>query len=281
MGTEKNSEHDGLSLEVLEAELRQMPQPAVPAELEGRLLADIPAGKRASRLWYRGLLVRTAAAAAILIAVVGLFAWLTGGNGTASVSFAQVLQPISGERPFTYKQIVQREGLTPSFFHYIRLDGDRARRTASDGSFWIADWHKKKTLIVNPATKTATIYIVLSPSADPVPEIIEEVKTFQVGEEEDLGVREIDGRSAVGFRVRKRNQDFDVWADARTGLPIRIEAEIVSGRTGVKTKVTVTDIEFDVQLDENLFSLEPPEGYKTIEHTRPLLRYRIKPRGDD
>ena len=85
---------NGFSLEGLESELRQMPQPQAPAELESRLLADIPALKPRQHLWYRVPLLRAAAAAVVVTGVVGLLAWLTGGNGGASVAWGNVAQRI-------------------------------------------------------------------------------------------------------------------------------------------------------------------------------------------
>ena len=104
MDKKKNCENKGLSLEVLEAELRQIPGPAVPAGLEGKLLADIPAAKPSPRLWYRVPLVRAAAAAVIVMSALGLFAWLTGGNGGTNVVWADVLRNVEQIHTFTLRE---------------------------------------------------------------------------------------------------------------------------------------------------------------------------------
>ena len=100
--------------------------------------------------------------------------------------------------------------------------------------------------------------------------IIEEMKNFRDGSEKELGVREIDGQKAVGFEFHKNvhipNRQgeikemikYTVWVETQRGLPIRTEGEIV--RSDRTTEVTVSGIEFDVELDKSLFSLEP-EGY--------------------
>jgi len=91
MTEEKNSENNALSLEALEAELRQMPQPAVPAELESRLLADIPAVKHEPRVWYRVPLVRAAVMAAIVVLAVLIGVSRFGGSiDGATAAFAQM-----------------------------------------------------------------------------------------------------------------------------------------------------------------------------------------------
>ena len=52
---------------------------------------------------------------------------------------------------------------------------------------------------------------------------------------------------------------MSVWGDPKTGLPVRIEMtmEIMPN-----LKVTMSDFEFNVDMDESLFSVEPPAGYE-------------------
>ena len=88
----RKKNNEGLWVEDLEAELRQIPPAAVPAGLEGRLLADIPAVKHEPRLWYRVSLAGVAAAAVLVMGALGLFAWLTGGDGGASFAWGSVAQ---------------------------------------------------------------------------------------------------------------------------------------------------------------------------------------------
>ena len=40
---------------------------------------------------------------------------------------------------------------------------------------------------------------------------------------EKLGKKEIDGRTAVGFRTRSEMGEMTLWADPETARPIRIE----------------------------------------------------------
>jgi hypothetical protein len=74
-----------------------------------------------------------------------------------------------------------------------------------------------------------------------------------------LGQRSIDGRAAVGFRLRVSERAMTVWADPETALPIRVES--TSGFAQPKSQHVLTDFRFNVDIDESLFSLEPPAGY--------------------
>jgi hypothetical protein len=49
-----------------------------------------------------------------------------------------------------------------------------------------------------------------------------------------------------------------IWGDAKTGLPIVVEMTLA---LLPDAKITLTDFEFDVKLDEALFTTEPPAGY--------------------
>ena len=78
---------------------------------------------------------------------------------------------------------------------------------------------------------------------------------------ESLGEKEIDGRQVVGFRISRPGMVMSVWGDPKTGLPVRIESTqaIMSNY-----KVTMSDFAFNVDMDESLFSVEPPAGYEVI-----------------
>jgi hypothetical protein len=117
-----------------------------------------------------------------------------------------------------------------------------------------------------------------------------------------LGEREFDGRRLTGFRVNrdydKRNlRSVDVWVDPSTRLPVRVEQTVkmrypddagaaeLNRRTKDGTaplspeeseklmdswpwqtsKIVMTEIQFDVPVDESTFSIEPPKGYAYSE----------------
>ncbi len=78
---------------------------------------------------------------------------------------------------------------------------------------------------------------------------------------DSLGEKEIDGRRVVGFRLCVRGVTIDVWGDPKTRLPVRIESTIA---LVPHLKITESNFEFNVPMDESLFSLEPPAGYEVI-----------------
>ncbi|UCG58886.1 MAG: hypothetical protein JSU70_05105 [Phycisphaerales bacterium] len=82
-------------------------------------------------------------------------------------------------------------------------------------------------------------------------------KDFRDGTEESLGTVQIDGRQAVCFKISRENKEFTVWADPDTALPIRIERTAKEGLD----KTILTNITFDVELDDELFDMTPPDDY--------------------
>ena len=73
--------------------------------------------------------------------------------------------------------------------------------------------------------------------------------------EENLGEMEINGRKAVGFRIVKDNKVITVWADPDTALPIQIESKADDGTE----TLTLTNITFGVELDDQLFDMTVPD----------------------
>jgi len=80
-------------------------------------------------------------------------------------------------------------------------------------------------------------------------------KDFRDEAEENLGEMEINGRKAVGFRIVKDNKEIMVWADPETALPIQIESK---ANDGTET-LTLTNITFGVELDDQLFDMTVPD----------------------
>jgi hypothetical protein len=75
-----------------------------------------------------------------------------------------------------------------------------------------------------------------------------------------LGRQEIDGREAVCFKVTKGNAEITVWADPDTALPLRIEREAADRMD----KSILSDIRFDVELEDNLFDMTVPKDCMAV-----------------
>ena len=93
--------------------------------------------------------------------------------------------------------------------------------------------------------------------AQPFKELLE-------GQKEDLGEVESGGLTTRGYRVRKDGQTLDLWVDAKTGVPHRVELPGM--------KISITEIRLDTPLDDALFTLEVPAGYQVREMKMDLAK---------
>ena len=76
---------------------------------------------------------------------------------------------------------------------------------------------------------------------------------------EELGRKQLDGKEVVGFFASHPKVDLTIWADVDTGLPVRVEQNVG------QVHLTLKNIEFDLPMEEDLFSMEVPAGYTVQE----------------
>ena len=79
------------------------------------------------------------------------------------------------------------------------------------------------------------------------------------GDDENLGTKDIDGIDAEGYRVTQGDLTTTVWIVVETGDLVQVEQKYASA-PGMNR--IIKNIKFDVNLEDSLFSLTPPAGYK-------------------
>jgi hypothetical protein len=226
--------------------------------VQEHVYASIDMAPRAWRIVMNSKWSKLAVAAVIVVAVL-LGLQFVGGS---SVTFAQAIQPILNASSAVFDIIVGAEEPNSPVIRDMVV-GSRIRRTVSNipGNVSIIDLESKRILTLTEAKKEAA-YIDLK-GLPAIPNYLELLKNTIVRlqdsphfEVEDLGTRQIDGREAVGFLAKHPSVEIIVWADSKTGLPVRIESK--EGQLNVICR----NVQFDVPMDESLFSMEVPEGYK-------------------
>jgi len=222
-------------------------------------------------------ITRMTVAATLLVGLLFLFSWMFPGNGSPALAFADVAEALAEVRTATCK-IHDRGTKGREESKWLMAPG-RTRMEFDNGQVEIEDHRKKKAIRLNPDKKLANVWdidqwIVIIDFENPLEVLrgfVRDIKEGPKGDVEELGTKQIDGRTAVGFRlkVKGKNQDTEetVWADPKTGLPIRFEQIITSPGPSVDHSV-FKDFRFNVKLDDSLFDVEPPEGY-TVRNKRP------------
>lgn len=208
------------------------------------------------------------ALAACLLGAIGIAIVLYGGE--SSVAWADVQKHIEQAKCMKSKVLVTMPDGTKSTGQQVMATGGLVRQdtTVKTGQMtmnmvMIMNYDKGAILTLIPAQKIAS----LSKFTDMPPAMKEamvgkndqlaELKRMVRNAEKELGEKTIDGVKAEGFQVKNEQMVMDIWVDAKTALPIRIEGEMIV----TKTKVVLSDIEFLDKIDPDLFSLEPPKGY--------------------
>lgn len=237
-------------------------------QVDRRILADAladlenrrTAGESRPGVWrivMHSKTIKLAAAAVIVLAVLlGLQFF-----GTSGVTFAQAIQPILNANSAIFDIIVGLEDPNTPVIHDMVV-GSRIRRTLDNvpGNVSIIDLEAGRILNLTEAKKEA-VYISLK-GLPSIPNYLDTLKNVFVEfqdsphfEIQDLGTRTVDGREAVGFLAKHPRTEITLWADAKTGLPVRIEQKEGQMLT------TVRNMQFDVPMDDALFSMDVPAGY--------------------
>jgi prepilin-type processing-associated H-X9-DG protein len=226
-------------------------------------------------LWsdvVRSRITKLAAAAAIIVAVLVVMQYFRVPVDVASVAWGEVLENIENAKTLAWKTTFVTAGQKPQIARTMVLEPYYMRVELPDGKIWILDHSLGNTLVLDPNRKLA----VISSTAKKTLEVYNTFENFQNMEGffvDEVGQKHIDGKLATGFQLTKENENRQimVWADPETQLPILIEETKKDAHSCIFHAIT-TDILFDVELDQSLFSLEPPQGYKEQRIDGPLER---------
>ena len=200
------------------------------------------------------------AAAAVIIAAVLIGLNLLGVIGKGGVAWADVIKPIFTAKTVKYDMIIGQEGTGAVITDMVK--GSRIRRTvAGINQAAIIDLETSKILTLENETKTA-IYVDLKnlPQIPNYLELLRNLITKLEGmpgfEVKKLGEKNIDGKEAVGFLATCPGVEVIIWADAKTACPVRIEQK--------ENNMTIIckNFQFDLPMDDSLFSMDVPAGYK-------------------
>jgi outer membrane lipoprotein-sorting protein len=126
-------------------------------------------------------------------------------------------------------------------------------------------------IILNRKDKTALVMHTAPQPADsqPMPNWLDKLKKATAQEGKPVGTKELDGHQARGFETVEHGQRMVIWADAKSGTPMR--AEIFPEGGDKNSPMAVIDhIRLDENLDDSLFSTKVPEGYKLSQFDVPV-----------
>ena len=206
---------------------------------------------------------KIAAAAVIIVSVVTGIHFL--GGSTESVAWADVVRPILTARTVVFN--VEGENVPVTRVMNMGTQRVRGEVLSPDGKTVqaiVIDFDASRMLTLIPNQKRAVL-IELKDMLEKPENVLEELRNMVTEIQNDpnvsvepLGEKEIDGQIAKGFRATGPDGELTVWADPQTALPIRMEQK------WRQMHFVYTDFQFDIELDESLFSMEIPEGYSEL-----------------
>jgi outer membrane lipoprotein-sorting protein len=254
------------------------------------------------RIIMKSKMTKFAAAAAIIIAVLIGVNQFTGSIEIGATAFAQVLEQIEQAKTITWKttfysEVTSKDGKrtwietetrefaykSPGLYRDVHFDENGQIHHVT-----IEDAVNLKRLSLNPRKKTATIRELAMPFCDPRGAFFWEKEYIKTRELELVGRRQTKTGEVDVFRTaffdEANNEDwsYDFWVDAKTKQLMAVyipganiydsendparnnppETEWFTSKPIISVK---HDINFDAELHELLFSLEPPEDY-SVEH---------------
>jgi len=251
------------------------------------------------------------AAAAVVIIVAALCIHQFGGTiPVTQAAFADVLEQVYKARTVTYKQTFY-PGESREFTNQVMIiESGVMRSELPQGNIIIFDYNGGKNLHLMPQQKKAILtYRVGQPRRKGLFNYLDWVKTLHKKDGKLVGQEEIDGHIADVFLIQREFEKITVWVNPQTNLPVRVEnislphpnkdivmpkmflslgdfggdASITRGimigsNSGIQEKMTIvmSDFQWDVDLDESLFDLEPPEGYSLEEK-----QFNVSDRGEN
>ena len=208
----------------------------------------------------------TKLAAAAVIVTAGLLGvhFLTGTN-----AYAQAVQEIKNARTVVFTLIKQANTGTGET---IKVDvaykePGHLRTTTVDGYISIVDVTTLKMISIVPqgGYTFADINDLAKTNGGNGPSTIDSIaamKALPAKADENLGEQEIDGIDCDGYRVTQGDLTTIIWLDAKNGDLVQVEHKYASA-PGMNT--IYKNIKFDTDLEDSLFNLEPPAGYKGVE----------------
>jgi outer membrane lipoprotein-sorting protein len=276
---------DGLLDAVIER-LRQQDVPPMPESLIGPAIhparrngaARFP---RTLRTWIMQRPLQISATV-LAIAVVVLFLAVGPFGHSDSFAFGDVQKAIGATKSTMYQCLIFNGGDDPIVIKVWCLGPDRSRSENSDGEVQILNVKEEAMMRVSRVNRTALIES-LYPSPEIPKMLADSLARFRGLPEKAsrrIEEREYKGRKVIDFLVKLDDRNYTVTVDAETKLPVRMEfaTEKLAG-TGPAHRELYTDFVFDAPLDESLFALTPPPGYRV--ERRPLPRTEPVARDDN
>lgn len=221
--------------------IKQMPEPS-----------SVVWRKSMIRTFNINKLSRIAAVALIAAGCIG--AWFLISDG-ATLALADVHERITAAQTVCFRMSFTQGKDEPTSYDILYKRPNLMRMERPE-VISVLDFKNERILGLFPESRTAHSADIKNWVSGGIRDWIADLERI-VGSDRavEIGKRKIDGRDVKGWRITEDSGATTVWADVKTAELVEVEIVQGEGRT------LLTKIEYDRQLDDSLFSMEPPEGY--------------------
>ncbi len=266
--------HDRRRAELMDS-LPDSPDEVLPLKtrIRTRLLGD---GPRVTRRW-----LKLAAMLALVMKELGLLLWMQSGHATAGVVFAEVLRQAREACTVRYKSTLRLGDAAPRTSDVLSKEPGYERKTMPSGQLQISDLTHGIIIYVEPQVGwTLTIEEVPGAKGGYGDNFLQRLKNLPEEAGKLIGEEELDGQPVSVFEVSDENDWITIWADAQTGLPLKIE--VISepsgsgdGQDDIEAILTLSDFVWNEPIDDSLFRRPTTEGYdhyqiESLDMSRPV-----------
>ena len=214
--------------------------------------------------------------AAVIVIDVLIGVEFIGGPSTTGIAFAEVLEHINSFG-YTFDLTTVADKKAFDTVQAMVLEPGKMRIDATvglGGISTILDVAEGKSMILFHQFKTAQIQemptMLKDYGAEGIlflcTESIGNLWDMQDGTEMQLGEKEIDGQTVIGFKVMQQGQYFrsetTIWADVQTAVPVLVEMIMFPLDDFQKSiGFIMNNFDLEAQLNKDLFGLKVPSGY--------------------
>jgi outer membrane lipoprotein-sorting protein len=215
--------------------------------------------------WWTVKKVKFAVGLAMAAGLILVASVLIGILGQSRVVFADVIDKVKAAPCVSFKttgKALLPEGAASDIKGkvWIAQDGRSRMEAMPSGQITIQDATGKSLLLIPVTHEAIIIEATNAQGRENGADFLKLIKSLDAKSAVPLGAKEVAGRKTEGFKVTKPESEIAVWVDVATRMPVQVE---LAAKGGVlpEASITGTDFEWNAQIDPQLLSLMPPEGY--------------------
>ena len=218
------------------------------------------------------------AAAAVLALSAGV-AYLASPRVEATTAFTEAAEKLRDARTLSYRctlHMAQQEQTIPTREFYKDPGLTRLEVGEPPTAVNVMDASRGQILMLDLVGKTAVIQDWrIQQNQKGVMERravgeVEHLRSLAGKNGQPVGRRRIGDVEAEGFRVEDAGMTWTVWIDPERKFPLIMETTVRDGGENRDLSLTLSDFHIDPPLDDSLFRLDPPDGYRVRKIDTPL-----------